>query len=153
MYLRWNTLQKSPNLCDDLTNRRSDRLIYCRRSNHAFSRQTAHTVNTDDFSRILRIFFQICKRYFQSSGCTFTDRKIKLSADRCQDILCQTGITLLMITRVSAITEISVVAAPMFTIMDPLVRMIGMPSASASAIGRSTRSTLLCLSCPVWAIL
>ena len=64
-----------------------------------------------------------------------------------------TGITLLMITRVSAITEISVVAAPMFTIMDPLVRMIGMPSASASAIGRSTRSTLLCLSCPVWAIL
>ena len=90
MYLRWNTLQKSPNLCDDLTNRRSDRLIYCRRGNHTFSRQTAHTVNTDDFSRILRIFFQICKRYFQSSGCTFADRKIKLSADRCQDILCQT---------------------------------------------------------------
>ena len=64
-----------------------------------------------------------------------------------------TGITLLMITRESAMTEISVVAAPMFTIIDPLVRMIGIPRASASAIGRSTRRTLLFRSRPVCAIL
>ena len=43
------------------------------------------------------------------------------------------------ITLVLAITEISVLCAPMLTIMEPFVRLIGMPSASASAIGLSTR--------------
>lgn len=154
--LRRCTLQRMLEFLADLINTGKECFVYEGRSNDPFHWKTGCTIYAAHLPRLFFVCSKIRQRNLDTFGCFGANLEIVFAAVqiayRFVELFSAYRDDSGKITLALAITEISVLCAPMLTIMEPFVRLIGMPSASASAIGLSTRYMRQFFKAPLCAI-